>query len=84
MAYYVVLINLLAIFLMGLDKYKAIHQKWRISEKLLFTIAMLGGAIGMYFAMYFFHHKTLHLSFKIGIPLLIGLNLIIYYLIALI
>ena len=84
MGYYIVLINVLAFSLMGIDKYKAKHNKWRIKERDLFLLSFLGGAIGSYFGMYMFHHKTQTSSFKFGIPLLIALNLIFYYLIALI
>lgn len=79
MGYYIVFINLVALVVMGIDKRRSIKHEWRISEKCLFTLAIIGGAIGIYFGMYAFSHKTKHLSFKLGIPLLIGLNLIIYY-----
>ena len=83
MGYYIVFINLFATLCMAVDKYKARHNLWRISEKLLFILAFIGGAIGIYFGMYMFRHKTMHKTFKYGIPALIALNLIIYYLMAL-
>lgn len=63
-------INILSFAMFGIDKYKAVHNQWRISEKALLTIATLGGSVGAYIGMHFFHHKTLHWKFRIGVPLL--------------
>ncbi len=54
--------------MMGIDKHKAINQLYRIPEKRLFLTAWLGGALGVLLAMKFFRHKTLHNSFRYGIP----------------
>jgi len=56
--------------LMNADKKRAIKHSWRIKEKTLWLVALCGGAIGAAAGMYLFHHKTKHLSFKIGFPLL--------------
>ena len=50
---------------MGVDKSRAIHQEWRISEKTLFVMALLGGFLGVAGGMQLFHHKTSKLSFII-------------------
>jgi uncharacterized membrane protein YsdA (DUF1294 family) len=55
---------------MGIDKKKAIKKKYRISEKTLFTWAIAGGSIGSIAGMQFFRHKTKHMSFKLGMPLI--------------
>lgn len=60
--------NLIDFFLMFLDKQKARRNKWRIPEKTLFGFALLGGALGGYFGMKLFRHKTLHPLFYIGLP----------------
>ena len=65
---YLLMINLLAFFICGYDKSAAIHNRRRIPEKTLFTLAAAGGAIGLYMGMFFFRHKTKHASFRIGIP----------------
>lgn len=78
--YYLIAINLLAILVYGLDKRRAIKNKWRVKELYLFLIAFLGGAIGSLMAMYVFHHKTKKISFVLGVPILILLNLGIFYL----
>lgn len=66
---------------MGYDKYNSANQKWRVPEKKLYTIALIGGAFGVYAGMKKFRHKTKHLSFNYGIPVLIVFNIIVYYLI---
>lgn len=80
---YFFIINLFAIFLMKYDKVKAINNQFRISEKTLFLIALILGGIGIYIGMYLFRHKTKHVKFTVGIPLIIILNILtIYYLIS--
>lgn len=65
---------------MALDKFKAERAKWRIPEKTLFTITLLGGGIGTIAGMYLFRHKTKKLYFTIGFPtiLISEIALIIY------
>lgn len=63
----------------GIDKYKAIHQDYRISEKTLFMIALIGGAYGAYVAMYLFHHKTRKTMFKFGVPVIVLLESYLLY-----
>lgn len=81
---YLVLINLAAFVLMGLDKRKARKNLWRIPEKTLFLSAILGGSAGAIAGMYVFHHKTRHWYFVIGMPLIlviqIGLGIRLIYL----
>lgn len=80
---YFFIINLFAIFLMKYDKVKAINNQYRINEKTLFLIALILGGIGIYIGMYLFRHKTKHVKFTVGIPLIIILNILtIYYLIS--
>ncbi len=80
---YLVLINLAAFVLMGLDKRKARKNLWRIPEKTLFLSAILGGSAGAIAGMYVFHHKTRHWYFVIGMPLIlviqIGLGIWLIY-----
>ena len=80
---YLVLINLAAFVLIGLDKRKARKNLWRIPEKTLFLSAILGGSAGAIAGMYVFHHKTRHWYFVIGMPLIlviqIGLGIWLIY-----
>ena len=65
---YLVIVNLVAFAMFGIDKKKAQKKQWRISEKALFLSAILGGSIGAILGMYTFHHKTKHWYFQFGIP----------------
>lgn len=78
---YFILINLAGFAVMGIDKRKAIHGQWRIPEKTLFGIALLGGSAGSILGMEVFRHKTKHLSFRAGMPAILILQLAAIYLI---
>lgn len=78
---YIIMINFSGFFTMGFDKYKAKKNKWRIPEKELYLLALMGGSVGVYLGMRKFRHKTKHLSFIYGIPLLIVCNVVVYYII---
>ena len=67
---YLAPINIISFYLMGSDKRKAINRKRRIPEKTLFLWAIIGGSIGSMLGMKTFRHKTRHLSFSLGIPLI--------------
>ncbi len=72
---YLLLVNLFSFSLMGIDKSKARHHKWRIPEKTLFLSALLGGSIGSILGMQLFRHKTKHWYFVIGMPLILVMQL---------
>lgn len=74
---YLILINLVAAALMGIDKHRARRHDWRIPEKTLFLSAILGGSIGAIFGMLLFRHKTKHISFVVGMPLILLIQLVI-------
>ena len=61
--------------LMGVDKWKAKRDAWRIPELTLWAFALLGGAPGGYLGMRCFRHKTRHWYFKFGFPVLAVLDL---------
>jgi uncharacterized membrane protein YsdA (DUF1294 family) len=71
-------INLMGYFTMGIDKDLAVRGKHRVPEKRIWTIAWLGGAIGIYVGLRKFRHKTKHGSFTKGLPVLIVINIITY------
>lgn len=72
---YTAIMSLIAFAAFGLDKYKAKTNRWRISEKTLFLLALLGGGVGAYLGMKVFHHKTRHKQFAIGLPLIMIVQL---------
>lgn len=61
-------INLLTFIVYGADKRRARKGKWRVPEKTLFLLPLLGGSIGALLGMRVFHHKTKHWYFAWGIP----------------
>lgn len=68
---YLLIINAVSFVVYGVDKYKARHQKWRIPEATLLTLAAIGGAAGALLGMVVFRHKTKHLRFVLLVPLFV-------------
>ena len=74
---YLVAVNVVTFALFAWDKYCATHNKWRIRESTLLFWSAIGGALGAGLAMEIYHHKTLHLKFKFGVPLLLFAQIIL-------
>ena len=72
---YLLIINALGFLLMLVDKWKAKHNRWRIPEATLMTVAALGGSVGSLIGMYTVRHKTKHVKFTLGIPLILAVQL---------
>ena len=81
MIYYLIFINIVGLLSIYLDKYFAKNNMYRISEKNLFFIAIIGGSIGSIIGMYQFRHKTKHRQFTTGLPFIIftQIMILIYY-----
>ena len=75
---YLIVINILGFLVMGLDKHKAKMAERRIPENTLFMFTILGGGIGTIAGMYVFHHKTKKMKFKVGMPLILILEILIF------
>lgn len=73
---YLICINVASFCMYGIDKYKASHNKWRISEVTLIVSAVIGGSIGALIGMRIFHHKTRKKKFSIGVPAILILQLV--------
>ena len=73
--YYLLIINALAWLFMLADKLKAKKKAWRIPEATLMGIALLGGSLGGMLGMLMFRHKTRHLKFSMGLPIIFVLQL---------
>ena len=76
---YIAVINIITFFIFGIDKWKAVHNRWRIREAFLFGLSIVGGSIGGLLAMNIFHHKTQKPAFKFGMPAILILQIIIIY-----
>lgn len=74
---YVIIVNIAGFAEMGIDKRKARRGAWRIPEANLFLTAAVGGSIGCILGMYTFRHKTRHLSFVLGMPAILIIQLAI-------
>lgn len=73
--------NIIAFALVAIDKHKARKHLWRISERMLFLFALLGGCPGVYIGMLLFRHKTRHWRFMLGVPVIfVGQLALLYYL----
>lgn len=75
---YLAIVNIAAFIIMGIDKYKAHRHKWRISERSIFTVGLIGGGVGVLLGMGIFRHKTKHLKFTLGIPAVVILNIALF------
>ena len=75
--YYLLIINASGLLLMHIDKKKAIQNKWRIPEKVLLGTAVLGGSLGCMAGMRLFRHKTKHLTFSLGLPVIFCIQVLI-------
>lgn len=75
---WILFINAVAYLVMSEDKRRARMGRDRVPEKTLFLLAAIGGALGIWIAMYRKRHKTRHLTFKVGVPLLLIVNVALY------
>ena len=75
---YLIIINIVAFGMYGIDKQKAIKKQWRIPEAQLLAVAAIGGSAGALLGMQFFHHKTRKWKFRLGVPLILAVQLILW------
>lgn len=76
--YYLIVINAFGLLIMLIDKHNAMCSKRRIPERSLLLVALIGGSFGCLCGMYLFRHKTRHLKFSIGLPVIFALHLIVF------
>ena len=73
---YFLLVNLLGFYAMYNDKLRAKKRAFRVPEATLFALSIIGGSIGCIAGMYVFRHKTRHLRFVLGLPLILVLQIV--------
>lgn len=68
---WLIVINVISILITIHDKRSAQKGRWRVRENTLLLLGALGGAIGMLITMKKIHHKTKHMKFMAGLPLIL-------------
>ncbi len=71
---YLLVMNALGLLLMIRDKQQAIKRGRRIPEFNLIMVAALGGSLGSLLGMYIVRHKTRHLKFTVGVPVMLFIH----------
>lgn len=74
---YLLIVNVITFLMMGYDKHEAKKGNWRISEKTLFTLVIIGGSIGGIIGMFTFRHKTKKWYFRFGFPIILILQILV-------
>jgi uncharacterized membrane protein YsdA (DUF1294 family) len=74
---YLLIINAAGWLLMLIDKEKARRNAWRIPERVLFGVGLCGGSLGCFMGMRMFRHKTKHLKFSLGLPVMVCAHILI-------
>ena len=77
---YLEIVNLIAFLMMGIDKRRAKRGLWRIPESALILSAVIGGGIGALAGMLLFRHKTRKPKFTVGIPVIMGMQILFFLL----
>lgn len=75
---YLLIVNAAGFLVMTADKLLAKKKAWRIPERTLMGLALLGGSIGVLTAMYAVRHKTKHMKFVIGVPAILAAQIGIF------
>ena len=77
MIYYLLLINIVTFLVFAIDKRRAVKRKWRIPEKTLLGLSLIGGSAGGLIAMYYFRHKIRKPAFAYGLPMMLLVQVIV-------
>lgn len=70
-------VNAVAFIVYGIDKYRARNAKWRIPEATLLMLAVVDGSVGAWLGMKAWHHKTRHMKFRYGVPVILLLQIVV-------
>lgn len=74
---FILVISIITSVLFALDKYRAVHDLWRIPESVLLFFSASGGAVGGIVAMSICRHKTQKPAFYRGLPAMLVAQMII-------
>lgn len=73
----ILIVNVLAFLLYGIDKWKAKHSRWRIPESVLLGMTAVGGSVGAWLGMRVWHHKTQHKKFRYAVPAILVAQIVL-------
>lgn len=73
----ILIVNVLAFLLYGIDKWKAKRSRWRIPESALLGMAAVGGSVGAWLGMRVWRHKTQHKKFRYGVPAILVAQIVL-------
>lgn len=73
----VLVVNIITFLVYGWDKYAAIRNFYRVSEKNLLLLALCFGAPGAFISMKVFHHKTQKPVFMVVVPIIFVIQLVL-------
>lgn len=76
---YLLIMNIIAFIVYGVDKYKAIKDKARIRIVTLLGLAFIGGSLGSFVAMHLFRHKIRKDYFALGIPFIMVMQVVVLF-----
>ena len=81
-AVYLLIISLVSVIACIYDKKISKKKKveLRVSERTLMLLSLFGGSVAMYICMLLVRHKTRHVKFMLGIPLIIAAQAVVIYL----
>jgi uncharacterized membrane protein YsdA (DUF1294 family) len=74
---FIIIFNIIGFLLIRADKIRLKNKETRIKEVLIFAVAGLSGGIGEYLAMLIFKHKTYKWYFKVFMPIIVILNIVV-------
>lgn len=76
---YLAVISFISMLVTVSDKRRARKHKWRVMESTLLILSALGGSVAMLLTMLVIRHKTRHIKFMLGIPVIIVIQLVLVY-----
>lgn len=77
---YLIFVNLVGLIFMAVDKVRAVEHRFRIPESVLLILAAIGGSVGAIIGMFLFHHKIRRIKFRFGLPAILFLQVLAYFL----